>query len=109
MPNSRRRRRLLQVHLAGSGGRTLRRTERFPVTTTVNYGTDGFGWTFQPQDGAPLFAHEVITMAMVELPRGTRGLSGLFDTEALITRRVLAKLIERPQPLSTPPGHSPLT
>ena len=39
----------------------------------------------------------------------TRKLSGLFDTEALITRRVLAKLIERPQPLSTPPGHSPLT
>ena len=88
--------RLLQVHLAGSGGQTLRRTERFPVATAVNYGADGFGWTFQPQDGAPLFAHEVITMAMVELPRGTRELSGLFDTEALITRRVLAKLIERP-------------
>jgi hypothetical protein len=87
--------RLLQVHLAGGGGRTIRRTEKLPVTTAINHGTEGFGWNFQPQDGAPLFAREVITMAMVELPRGMRQLSGLFDTEALISRKVLSTVIVR--------------
>lgn len=88
--------RLLRVHLTQSRGQTIRRTEKLPVTTAIDHGTEGFGWTFQAQDGAPLFPHQVITTAMVELPRGTRKLSGLFDTEALITRRVLGKLIERP-------------
>lgn len=88
--------RMLQVHLTRRVGHTIRRTEKLPVATAINHGAEGFGWTFQSQDGAPLFPREVITMAMIELPRGTRELSGLFDTEALISRRVLAKLIERP-------------
>ena len=88
--------RLLRMHLTQSRGQTIRRTEKLPVTTAIDHGTEGFGWTFQAQDGAPLFPHQVITTAMVELPRGTQELSGLFDTEALITRRVLGKLIERP-------------
>ena len=86
----------LRVHLTARRGQTIRRTEKLPVTTAIDHGTEGFGWTFQAQDGVPLFPHQVITTAMVELPRGTRTLSGLFDTEALITRRVLGKLIERP-------------
>lgn len=88
--------RLLQVHIGGGGGRTIRRTEQRPVTTAINHGGEGFGWTFQSQDGAPLFPHGVITMALVELPRGTRQLAGLFDTEAMISRKVLTSLIERP-------------
>jgi hypothetical protein len=88
--------RLLQVHLAGGGRRTIRRIEQQPVTTAINHGRDGFGWIFQAQDGAPLFPHGVITMALVELPRGTRQLAGLFDTEALISRKVLTSLVERP-------------
>lgn len=88
--------RLLRVHLIQSRGQVIRRTEKLPVTTAIDHGTEGFGWTFQAQDGAPLFPHQVITAAIVELPRDTRKLCGLFDTEALITRRVLGKLIERP-------------
>jgi hypothetical protein len=87
---------LLQVHLVGVQGRTVRRTEELPLVTAINHGAEGFGWTFQAQEDAPLFPREVVTIALVELPRGTRELSGLFDTEALISRRVLAKLIERP-------------
>jgi hypothetical protein len=87
---------LMRMHLTAGRGRTIRRTEKLPVTTAIDHGTEGFGWTFQAQDGAPLFPHQVITTAMVELPRGTHTLSGKFDTEALITRRVLGKLIERP-------------
>lgn len=86
----------LRMHLTQTRGHTIRRTEKLPVTTAIDHGTEGFGWTFQAQDGAPLFPHQVITTALVELPRGTRRLSGSFDTEALITRRVLGKLIERP-------------
>jgi hypothetical protein len=88
--------RLLQLHLSRSRSHTIRRTESQPVVTAVNHGGEGFGWTFQARDGAPLFPRAVTTMAMVELPRGTSSLSGLFDSEALITRRILAKLIERP-------------
>ena len=88
--------RVMRMHLTASRGQTIRRTEKLPVTTAIDHGTEGFGWTFQAQEGAPLFPHQVITSAMVELPRGTRTLYGLFDTEALITRRVLGKLIERP-------------
>ena len=88
--------RLLRMHLTASRGQTIRRTEKLPVTTAIDHGTEGFGWIFQAQDGAPLFPRQVVTTATVELPRGTRTLSGLFDTEALITRRVLGKLIERP-------------
>jgi len=88
--------RLLRVHLTASRARTIRRTEKLPVTTAIDHGAEGFGWTFQAQDGAPLFSHQVTTAALLELPRGTRTLSGQFDTEALITRQVLGTRIERP-------------
>jgi hypothetical protein len=88
--------RLLRLHVTQSRGQTIRRTEKLPVTTAIDHGIEGFGWTFQAQDGAPLFPHQVITAAVVELPRGTRKLCGLFDTEALITRQMLGMHIERP-------------
>lgn len=88
--------RLLRVRLTTSRGQTIRRTERLPVTTAIDHGTEGFGWTFQAQDGAPLFSRPVTTAALLELPRGTRKLAGRFDTEALVTRQVLGTRIERP-------------
>ncbi|KPM52024.1 hypothetical protein ACG83_31200 [Frankia sp. R43] len=88
--------RLVQVHLTRSHGNTARRTEHLPVTTALDLGPRGFGWTFEAREGAPLFSRTVLTHAMIEVPRGTPSLSGLFDAEALIIRRVLNTSIRRP-------------
>lgn len=88
--------RLVQVHLAQTHGKTIRRTEQFPVMTALDLGLKGFGWTFETREGAPLFPRTVITHAMIEVPRGTATLSGLFDAEALISRRVLGTFVTRP-------------
>jgi hypothetical protein len=88
--------RLIQVHLAQTHGKTIRRTEQLPVMTALDLGPEGFGWTFEAQEGSPVFPRTVITQAMIEVPRGTTTLSGLFDSEALISRRVLGSPITRP-------------
>src|ERR1700676_5497475 len=69
--------RLVQVHLAQTHGKTIRRTEQLPVMTALDLGPKGFGWTFEAREGAPLFPRTVITQAMIEVPRGTTTLSGL--------------------------------
>jgi hypothetical protein len=81
--------RLVQVHLDQAHGRTIRRAEQLPVMTALDLGPKGFGWTFEARDGAPVFPQTVMTHAMIEVPRGTTTLTGLFDAEALITRRTL--------------------
>jgi hypothetical protein len=88
--------RLVQVHLAQTRGKTTRRTEQLPVMTALDLGLKGFGWTFEAREGSPLFPRTVITQAMIEVPRGTTTLSGLFDAEALISRRVLGTPFTRP-------------
>jgi hypothetical protein len=81
--------RLIQMHLTEKRGKTVRRTERYPVVTALDLRDKGFGWTFEAQDGAPLFPRAVTTMALIEVPRGTTKLNGKFDSEALINRHLL--------------------
>jgi hypothetical protein len=88
--------RLVQVHLGQTHAKTTRRTEQLPVMTALDLGPKGFGWTFEAREGAPLFPRTIITQAMIEVPRGTTALSGLFDAEALISRRVLGTFVTRP-------------
>jgi hypothetical protein len=83
--------RLVQVHL----GEVIRRTEQLPVMTALDLGPKGFGWTFEARDGVPVFPQTVMTHAMIEVPRGTTKLTGLFDAEALISRRVLGTPVTR--------------
>jgi hypothetical protein len=87
--------RLLQLHIAQTRARTVHRTESRPVATAVNHGLAGFGWTFEAHDGAPLHPHLEFTLAMLELPLATTSLDGLFDAEAMISRRVLDTFIPR--------------
>jgi hypothetical protein len=87
--------RLIQLHLTRSREKTVRRSEQAPVITALDHGAAGFGWTFQAQDGAPLFPQMVLTQALIEVPRGTAALAGLFDSEALIGRRVLRSAVTR--------------
>jgi hypothetical protein len=81
--------RLLQLHIAQTRARTVHRRESLPVATAVNDGLEGFGWTFEAHDGAPLHPHLEFTVAMLELPLAATSLDGLFDAEAMISRRVL--------------------
>lgn len=71
------------------------RTESLPVVTTVNDGLEGFGWTFEAHDGAPLHPHVEFTVAMLELPLATASLDGLFDAEAMISRRMFGTFTPR--------------
>jgi hypothetical protein len=86
---------LIQAHLTASHGKTVRRTEQYPVVTALDLGEDGFGWTFEAREGADLFARTVTAQALIEVPRGTRKLSGKFDSEALIRRRLLGTSVTR--------------
>lgn len=87
--------RLIQMHLAATHGKTVRRTEQYPVITALDLREEGFGWTFEAQDGAPLFPREVISLALIEVSRGTEKLSGKFDSEAMIRRRLLGASVTR--------------
>jgi len=86
---------LIQMHLAKTRGKTVRRTEQYPVITALDLREAGFGWTFEARDGAPLFPRTVITHALIEAPRGTKKLTGKFDSEALTSRRVLGTSVTR--------------
>jgi hypothetical protein len=87
--------RLIQMHLTETHGKTVRRTEQYPVVTALDLREKGFGWTFEARDGAPLFPRTVTAQALVEVPRGTKKLDGKFDSEALISRRLLGTSVTR--------------
>ncbi|HEY1920339.1 MAG TPA: hypothetical protein VGH27_32625 [Streptosporangiaceae bacterium] len=80
---------LLQLEMKASRSVSTNRTEIRPVATAFDLGAEGFGWTFQAQEGAPLFPRTEYTVAVLETPLGTAQLDGLFDAEAIITRRIL--------------------
>ena len=86
---------IIQMQLAGRQGKTVRRTERYPVTTALDLRERGFGWKLEARDGAPLFAGIVETLALIEVPRGTTKLNGKFDCEAMIERRLLGTSVMR--------------
>jgi hypothetical protein len=84
---------------------SISRTEQRPIVTAFDQGPSGFGWTYQVQDGAPLFPRIEHTVAVLELPIQTRTLKGTFDAEAIIMRRVL-HMIERREALPDEPPTS---
>jgi hypothetical protein len=63
---------------------TKYRAGRLPVVTAENRGRAGFGWKYQAQEGAPLLPRVEFTLAVVEMPRAVRELSGHLSAEAVI-------------------------
>jgi hypothetical protein len=81
---------LIEVHQSRSRTSAVKRTVEEPVMTVIDHGAEGFGWTFHAREGAPLFPRRVVTQVLIEVPCGTTALAGTFDSEAMISRRVLS-------------------
>jgi hypothetical protein len=96
--------RLLQLEVRHSREASASRTEQQPVVTALDFGAEGFGWTYQAQPGAALVPRVEETVAVLELPADTTALAGTFDAEAVITRRILGIL----EPRSTVPQEPPV-
>ena len=80
--------RLTQLSLKYTSTTTVDVTESRPVVTALDFNVDGFGWTYQAQNGAPMSPGIRQTIAVLELSKDVGGISGAFDAEAVITRRV---------------------
>lgn len=93
--------RLLQLDLRYTTSVDI--TESRPVATALDLGAEGFGWTYQAQDGSPLSHGIRQATAVLELPQDTRGITGTFDGEAVVTRRLLGLVDHR----STVPVQGP--
>jgi hypothetical protein len=82
---------------------TTQPTSRLPVVTAENRGPAGFGWHYQAQDGAPLFARVEFAKAVIEMPRAVRELSGSLSAEAVITAPRYGVLTKSKAVPATPP------
>ncbi|MEU0033240.1 hypothetical protein [Streptomyces sp. NPDC006333] len=80
------------------------RVDRLPVVTGVDEGPAGFGWTFQAQAGAPLVPQRTQTVVVAELPLDSTDLTGIFDAEAFVARRVAGLHEPRRALPRTPPA-----
>lgn len=80
---------LMQLDLKYTSTTSVDVTESQPVVTALDLGAEGFGWTYQAQNGAPMSPGIRQTIAILELPEDAGGISGVFDTEATVTRRLL--------------------
>lgn len=85
----------LQLAMSRTRSESVRRTETVPVATAVDHGSEGFGWTYQAQNGAPLLWRREITHALLELPAGTTEVAGLLEAEAQISRQLLGTVKTR--------------
>jgi hypothetical protein len=88
--------RLIQLVLAENGGKATRPAQQAPTVTALDLGARGFGWNFEAREGAPLSPRLVYTEAMIEVPRGTTTLAGLFDAHARIRRPKMRSFTTRP-------------
>jgi hypothetical protein len=93
---------LVRMEMRRSRSESTSRVERRPVVTPLDLGPDGFGWTYQAQDGAPLSPRTEATIAVLEVPSDATALTGVFDADAIITRRVL-RTVERRRALPSEP------
>jgi hypothetical protein len=94
---------LVQFEMRRRVSDSISRTELRPIVTAFDHGPSGFGWTYQVQDGAPLFPRIEHTLAVLELPTEARTLKGTFDAEAIIMRRVLHMVEKREAIPDEPP------
>lgn len=95
---------LLQLGVKHTRSSSVSRTDRLPVVTGVDEGPAGFGWTFQAQDGAPLVPQWLQAVVVAELPPDSSGLTGTFDAEAFVARRVAGIYEPRKALPQTPPA-----
>lgn len=96
--------RLVQLNLKYTSATTVDVTESRQVLTALDLGADGFGWTYQAQDGAPMSPGIRRTIAVLELSKDADGISGTFDAEAVITRRLLGLVSRRSIVPDRPPA-----
>jgi hypothetical protein len=94
---------LMQLDLGFTSATSVDVTESRPVVTALDLGAEGFGWTYQTQNGSPMSPGVRQTIAVLELPQDADGISGTFDAEAVVTRRLLG-LVAHPH---TVPGQPP--
>jgi hypothetical protein len=94
---------LIQLSLKYNSTTTVNVTESQPVVTALDLNAEGFGWTYQAQNGAPLSPGLRQTVAVLELGADTREITGTFDAEAIAARRLLG-LIDpyRSKPVQPP-------
>jgi len=86
---------LLQLDLKYTATTSVDVTESQPVVTALDLGAEGFGWTYQAQNGSPMSPGMRQTIAVLELPENVDEISGVFDTEAIVTRRLLGLVDQR--------------
>lgn len=80
--------RLMQLDLKYTSSTTVVVTESRPVVTALDLNAAGFGWTYQAQNGAPISPGIKYAFAVLELPKDVGWISGTFDAEAVVTRRL---------------------
>ncbi|WP_152627401.1 hypothetical protein [Streptacidiphilus melanogenes] len=80
---------LLQLNLKYTSTTSVNVTESKPVVTALDLNAEGFGWTYQAQNGTPLSPGLRQTVAVLELGTDTDEISGVFDAEATVSRRLL--------------------
>jgi hypothetical protein len=95
---------LMQLNLKYTSATTVDVTESRPVVTALDLNADGFGWTYQAQNGAPMSPGIRQTIAVLELSKDVGGISGTFDAEAVITRRLLGLVGRRSTVPVQPPA-----
>jgi hypothetical protein len=95
---------LIQLDLKYTSATTVDVTESRPVVTALDLNADGFGWTYQAQNGTPMSPGIRQTIAILELSEDVGGISGTFDAEAVITRRLLGLVGRRSTVPVQPPA-----
>jgi hypothetical protein len=93
---------LAQITAKHTASASTSRTEQLPVVTALDLNSEGFGWTYQAHDGSPLVAGVQQTMVVLELPRDTKTLAGVFDAEAIVARKLLGT-VDWPRALPVEP------
>jgi hypothetical protein len=95
---------LMQLDLRYASTTSVDVTESRPVVTALDLGAEGFGWTYQAQNGSPMSPGIRQTIAVLELAKDVGGISGAFDAEAVVTRRLLGLVGQRSTVPVQPPA-----
>lgn len=95
---------LVQMNLRFTSTTTVDATESRPVVTALDLGAEGFGWTYQAQNGSPMSPGLRQTIAVLELSEGADRISGTFDAEAVVARRLLGLVGKRSTVPVQPPA-----
>jgi hypothetical protein len=95
---------LVQLDLKFTSTSSVDVTESRPVVTALDLGADGFGWTYQAQNGSPMSPGIRQTIAVLELPEDADVITGTFEAESVVTRRLLGLVDRRSVVPAQPPA-----